>query len=76
MDQQTGVSGVYSCGTKWGIKFNDVPAGTIAITEYRDEARARDRYAKARAYYQSVAPDEPEKWPELVAARMHWQVQK
>lgn len=67
-----GVDKVYSGGVKWAVRRNDIDSYMVA----ESEAQAREWYEADRSHAEKVLPDNPEIWPELVAARIHWIVQE
>lgn len=73
----TGVAGYYPGGVQWGVKRNDVdPDGPAQPAYYRfkDEAEARDWYESMMQSARLHLPGDQDRWPELVAARIHWKV--
>lgn len=71
----TGVAGIYPGGTQWGIARWDIDEDSPTFMRFDHELMARSWYGSAvQAWEQSAYRDEIRK-PELVAARIHWQVQ-
>ena len=66
------VAGIYPGGTRWGVRWTEL-GQKEAIREYRDEEEARSVYEFLLGRYAELGREDK---PELVAARIHWQVQE
>lgn len=74
-----GVTGIYPGGVQWAVKRNDLDPddgpGNPTYMRMESEKQAREWYDSMLSSAKINIPEHPECWPELVAARIHWQVQ-
>jgi len=72
VEEATGVAGVYPGGVLWGVRWNEVGSASKIDNFGDDEVAARSLYRSLTGRYADLGRNDK---PELVAARIHWQVQ-
>lgn len=72
----TGVAGIYPGGALWGIRRHDVGDEPVVMRIEQGETLAREWFRDFYRLWEASPWRDEQHPPELVAARIHWQVQE
>lgn len=72
----TGVAGVYSGGVLWGVRKSDSGEEPVVMQTGKSEDVAREWLSHFHQLWETHPRRDEIHEPELVAARIHWQVQE